>query len=123
MGTRVMPSCTQLRLGDQELRDDGVAELLASVRRRLQIAQVEHRRQADPQMRQFVRRVNICAARPSAAFRKISGAYWSVSTKPRNSSGSSLRWLLLPTTPLLTTTMPTASARARKARRASVQVP
>ena len=50
------------------------------------------------------------------------GARSSARANPRNSSGSSLRWLLLPTTPVTMTKTPAASARSMNKRRASVQV-
>jgi hypothetical protein len=50
--------------------------------------------------------VNICAAFVSEPLMNTSGARGSASANPRNSSGSSLRRLLLPTTPLTITMTP-----------------
>ena len=67
-------------------------------------------------------RVNICAALVSFPLMKISGAVGSARAKPRNSCGSRLRRLLLPTTPLTMTSTPSASACPINRLDASVQV-
>ena len=66
--------------------------------------------------------VNIWATFVSAPLTKTRGASASESTKPRNSSGSNLRWVLLSTTPLTITRTPRSSALSMNWRRASLHV-
>ena len=67
-------------------------------------------------------RVNICAALPSAPLTKTSGAYSSTKTKPRNSTGSNLRCVLLPTMPLTAKRIPASSILLCRCRNASVHL-
>ena len=65
--------------------------------------------------------MKIWAARLSEPFTKTSGANGSARANPLNSRWSSLRWVLLPTTPLTMTSTPISSAWSRRLVNASVQ--